>query len=407
MTLPLIVTERLATGSSTNKISNAPAFGSTTNVISSSISGKNSAWWSISRDKLSQGLNVLVDGYRVDDFRLLSEAYAGASVWQTYRSQTFKNEQLVSDSGKIIVSANSTIEKRLAEPLSFYPLNSNAVNEDVYTSINLSSSVRTGVYERKTGDTLIKEEFFDEFYLSVSGSEAQVRYLDNSNREIVQAGSGRILVALGPAAGQRQAAWGDWARTVGGAAPQDPDSIPTIDFVPPNLASDDSGSAIVRRSEGNPGDNNILIFAVRLSRSSSQTVSVNYATTSGGSAGADQDFSPVSGTLTFSPGETTASFSVPIRADYDPEKDEDVFVELSGPTNARFDGPSSSIISLSKIINDDHIKFEPPTNSTIFGDFVSDATFGDGAAVSPGIEIDPDTDRPSSPSAWFAWSATT
>ncbi|HEY0170961.1 MAG TPA: Calx-beta domain-containing protein [Pyrinomonadaceae bacterium] len=79
-------------------------------------------------------------------------------------------------------------------------------------------------------------------------------------------------------------------------------------------------------------------FTVTLSAASGQTVTVNYATANGtataGAGGAQGDYSAVSGTITFVPGETTKNVGVPITNDALDEPDETFFLNLSAPGNA-------------------------------------------------------------------------
>jgi hypothetical protein len=95
----------------------------------------------------------------------------------------------------------------------------------------------------------------------------------------------------------------------------------------PTLAIND-----VTVTERNSGTRN-LTFTVTLSAASGQTVAVSYAT-SDGTAVAGSDYSTRSGTLTFTPGATTRTFTVPALSDTVPEADETFLVTLSGPTNA-------------------------------------------------------------------------
>ena len=75
------------------------------------------------------------------------------------------------------------------------------------------------------------------------------------------------------------------------------------------------------------------VFLVRLSKASNQPVTVNYATASG-TATAGSDFTPVSGTITFAPGQTVAQVIVPVR-DNIPGGDQEQFnLVLSNPGNA-------------------------------------------------------------------------
>ena len=74
-------------------------------------------------------------------------------------------------------------------------------------------------------------------------------------------------------------------------------------------------------------------FVVTLSTASSNTVTVNYATT-GGSALADNDFTSTSGTLVFDPNITEQTISVPIVDDRVEDSGDTFAVTLSSPTNA-------------------------------------------------------------------------
>jgi hypothetical protein len=67
---------------------------------------------------------------------------------------------------------------------------------------------------------------------------------------------------------------------------------------------------------------------------SGQTYTVQYAT-SGGTASAGTDYTAVSGTFTFSGGQTVKTIDIPIASDAATEPDETIIVQLSGPT-----GPS-------------------------------------------------------------------
>ncbi|MCI0682547.1 MAG: Ig-like domain-containing protein [Gemmataceae bacterium] len=85
-------------------------------------------------------------------------------------------------------------------------------------------------------------------------------------------------------------------------------------------------------SEGNSGTTTAG-FTVTLSASSSQTVTVQYATANG-SASAGSDYVATSGTLTFTPGQTTRPIAVTVNGDTTVESDETFTVSLSNPTNA-------------------------------------------------------------------------
>lgn len=84
--------------------------------------------------------------------------------------------------------------------------------------------------------------------------------------------------------------------------------------------------------EGNGGFKN-AVFTVTLDASSVQQVTVDYATANG-SAKAPADYTATGGTLTFTPGQTTRTISVPVRGDRRDERNEAFFVDLSNATNA-------------------------------------------------------------------------
>ena len=95
----------------------------------------------------------------------------------------------------------------------------------------------------------------------------------------------------------------------------------------PSLSIDD-----VSVVEGNAGTVN-AIFTVALGAASGQTVSVNYATADG-TATQPADYTSASGTLTFTPGQTTRTITVPVIGETVPEANETFFVNLSGAINA-------------------------------------------------------------------------
>ena len=77
-------------------------------------------------------------------------------------------------------------------------------------------------------------------------------------------------------------------------------------------------------------------FEVRLTPSSSQTVTVGYATM-GDTATEGSDYTAQSGTLTFAAGDTMMTISVPTVDDTEQESDERFAVILSNPSNATLD----------------------------------------------------------------------
>lgn len=76
------------------------------------------------------------------------------------------------------------------------------------------------------------------------------------------------------------------------------------------------------------------VFTVSLSAPSSQPVTVNYATADGTATAGGNDYVPISGTVTFAPGETTETITVVINPDKKNYVDETFIVDLSGAVNA-------------------------------------------------------------------------
>lgn len=89
----------------------------------------------------------------------------------------------------------------------------------------------------------------------------------------------------------------------------------------------------VSTSEGASGTSKSLNFTVTLNKSSSQTVTVSYATQNE-TAVASGDYTAKSGTLTFAPNSTTRTISVTVKGDSSREPDEKFRINLSGATNA-------------------------------------------------------------------------
>ena len=117
----------------------------------------------------------------------------------------------------------------------------------------------------------------------------------------------------------------------------------------PDLCRERSRSYIdnVTVTEGNTGTTP-AVFTVTLTPASSQTVTVDYATADQ-SAQAGTDYTSTQGTLTFAPGETTKTITVPVLGDNALESNERFVVQLSNPTNATLATPQG----IGEIVNDD------------------------------------------------------
>jgi len=77
-----------------------------------------------------------------------------------------------------------------------------------------------------------------------------------------------------------------------------------------------------------------VALAVELSAASGQAVTVDYSVAGGTATGGGVDFTFASGTLTFSPGDTTETIAIAIMDDSSEEQYETIVVTLSNPVNA-------------------------------------------------------------------------
>jgi hypothetical protein len=122
------------------------------------------------------------------------------------------------------------------------------------------------------------------------------------------------------------------------------------------VTDDDTGPGVsisnVAKNEGWLA-NNLYNFNVSLSAASPQTVTVPWSTASG-SAFSGSDFVGQAGTLTFLPGETLKTVTVPVNGDLAVESTETFFVNLGAPSNATItDGQG-----VGTIFNDDASSFD-------------------------------------------------
>ncbi|MBE7195038.1 MAG: hypothetical protein INR66_21490, partial [Gordonia polyisoprenivorans] len=110
----------------------------------------------------------------------------------------------------------------------------------------------------------------------------------------------------------------------------------------------------VTKAEGNSGTST-LTFTISLSNASGQNVSLNYATADETATTADGDYVATSGTLTFSPGETSKTVNVTVNGDTKFEPNETFNLNLSSLSYGTFAGNQG----IGTITNDD----TPPTLS--------------------------------------------
>ena len=102
---------------------------------------------------------------------------------------------------------------------------------------------------------------------------------------------------------------------------------------PPAISVSD---AAVEEAEGA-----VLVFSVTLSRASSRTVTVDYAT-SDGTAQAGSDYTTASGKLTFNAGDTSQTVQVTVLTDQEDEGDETLTLTLANPSQATLDDATAT-----------------------------------------------------------------
>ena len=98
--------------------------------------------------------------------------------------------------------------------------------------------------------------------------------------------------------------------------------------------------------------NTSLQFTLRLSHASAEPVKVRY-TTADGTATAPSDYTAMSGTFTFSPGNTTGTVAVTVQDDSLDEPDEFLTLILSDPSHAVFPGAHATLSATGTIDDDD------------------------------------------------------
>ncbi len=96
------------------------------------------------------------------------------------------------------------------------------------------------------------------------------------------------------------------------------------------------------------GQNTSAILTVSINSSSSQTIKVNY-NTEDGTALAGSDYTSKTGTLTFKPGETSKTITIPIVNNDISEPDETFKVNLSNPVNVAI-GDGQGVVTISDTV---------------------------------------------------------
>jgi hypothetical protein len=104
-----------------------------------------------------------------------------------------------------------------------------------------------------------------------------------------------------------------------------------------------------------------------LNTSSPLTATVNFAT-SDGTAIAPGDYTSASGTLTFTPGITTAAFTVPIVDDSLDENNETINLALSSPNGAALGAPNTAVLTIADNDPPPSVQFDAAAYSVNEGD---------------------------------------
>lgn len=111
-----------------------------------------------------------------------------------------------------------------------------------------------------------------------------------------------------------------------------------------NVSANEGNLAKGKKNSGSPTFKD-FVFTVSLSNVVSHTVTVDFSTADGSATLADNDFQSASGTVTFSPGETSKSVVVTVVGDNIQEGDEDFTVVLANATGGNIiDGSGTGTI---------------------------------------------------------------
>ena len=106
----------------------------------------------------------------------------------------------------------------------------------------------------------------------------------------------------------------------------------------------------VSKSEGKNRKTTLFTFTVTLSTAYDQAVSMSYRTADGTATTSDGDYTAKTGTLTFSPGETTKTITIEVKGDGKREANESFALELFGASSNAL---LLDAVGLGTILNDD------------------------------------------------------
>ncbi|ACC79090.1 beta strand repeat-containing protein [Nostoc punctiforme] len=172
--------------------------------------------------------------------------------------------------------------------------------------------------------------------------------LDGTATSVSDYNTIKVGTATGTLSGTLKFAVGETTKTISlnvlGEKLTEPDETINLNLNYPNqvaaiapatitIVDDDNIPAIsIADKSGSEGSGN-FVFTVKLSNASTEIVTVAY-NSSNDTAIAGIDYTAVTGSLTFNPGVTTQTITVPILNDFVAESSERFFVNLINPTNA-------------------------------------------------------------------------
>ncbi|NBQ41532.1 MAG: hypothetical protein EBU23_02900, partial [Mycobacteriaceae bacterium] len=176
----------------------------------------------------------------------------------------------------------------------------------------------------------------DEFDISENAGSTRIAIV-NGNQTYTLTGVGLKQMSIGNIIALDSNTTAKWQSAIANAGTTTPPVVtpPTVSIANVSVAEGNSGTSAAR-------------FTVSLSKASTSTVTVGYATANG-TATAGQDYTAASGTLTFAPGVTSQQVSVSVIGDATVEPDETFTVTLSNPTGATL----ATAAATGTITNDD------------------------------------------------------
>jgi hypothetical protein len=270
----------------------------------------------------------------------------------------------VTVNGDVLDEPDEALRVRFSNPQNATIDGAGAVVQATITDDDPSPAIAPGTVTVTEGNTGTKVALVPVRLSAPSGRTVSASWATES----VQATSPADFVAT---SGTVSFAPGETAKTVGvtvkGDVVDEPNEAFRVRFSNPQnavfgtagavgtatISDDDPATVILGRAaslaEGSSGTK-ILRVPVTLSAASGKTVTVRWATRND-QAIAPEDFVAASGTLTFSPGQTSKTVAVTIRGDKRREPNERFRVALTSPTNATIG--ATAALGSGTILNDD------------------------------------------------------